>query len=74
MSRQATADISHTDFIIYLLFCLEGKIKLIFLYRLQWSHEKVKLSVFLIKHHAMKDVRGTGRIVSRIFNVSTRWK
>jgi hypothetical protein len=29
VSRQATADISHTDFIIYLLLYLEGAVKFI---------------------------------------------
>jgi hypothetical protein len=29
MSRQATADISHTDFIIYLLHSLDGAVKFI---------------------------------------------
>jgi hypothetical protein len=35
---------------------------------------KVKLSLFLTKHHAMKTYWGSGGIVPRILDLGTRWR
>jgi hypothetical protein len=35
---------------------------------------KVKLSLRLIKHHAMKTYWGSGGIAPRILDLSTRWR
>jgi hypothetical protein len=35
---------------------------------------KVKLTLCLTKHHAMKTHRGSGGIVPRILDLGTRWR
>jgi hypothetical protein len=35
---------------------------------------KVKLFLFLIKHHAMKTYLGSGGIAPRILDLGTRWR
>jgi hypothetical protein len=35
---------------------------------------KVKLSLCLTKHHAIKTYRGSGGIASRIIDLGTRWR
>jgi hypothetical protein len=35
---------------------------------------KVKLSLYLIEHHAMKTYRGSGGIAPHILDLGTRWR